>query len=233
MAFENFDETIAVEVDHHFFRMAGDFDVARLSVERTGKVGGGFFAGHLHDVEGVVFLREYPSHVIVVFADPGARDIRLAGRLRKQRKGGAEKDCQKEESHGSLALLAGRLLLRYVSAAILLPAGLGVLRANGAFLTEAHDFELGGGKAECFKELASVFGARIAEGQIVFVGAALIAEAFDGQFVVGILGEDFAQGFGVGLERGFSIGANGLLVVVEVGVLDAIEEILDLGLGGV
>ena len=123
--------------------------------------------------------------------------------------------------------------MRYVSAAILLPAGLGVLAANGAFLTEAHDFELGVGKAESFKELAGVFGARVAEGQIVFVGAALIAEAFDGQFVVWILGEDFAQGFGVGLERGFGIGANGLLVVVEVGVLDAIEEILDLGLGGV
>src|SRR6266436_320551 len=90
-----------------------------------------------------------------------------------------------------------------MAAAVLLPAGLGALHAEGLFLAEAHGA-----------------GAAVAQAQVVFSGPALVAVAFDDHFEARIAFQEIG-GF---RERGASIGTNVGFVVVEIGVAHFTQE---------
>src|SRR5229473_1720798 len=107
-----------------------------------------------------------------------------------------------------------------VAAAVLLPAGLVALRAERFFLAEADGGHAVGRAAQRDEVLLHGAGAAIAERQVVFRGAALVAVAFDGHAKLRVV----AQELGGLSERLASVRANVRLVEVEVGIANFIEE---------
>src|SRR5229473_2934572 len=107
-----------------------------------------------------------------------------------------------------------------MAAAVLLPAGLGALHAEGLFLAEAHGADAVGGDAERYDVLLHGAGAAVAQAQVVFSGPALVAVAFDDHFEARIAFQEIG-GF---RERGASIGTNVGFVVVEIGVAHFTQE---------
>src|SRR6266852_2749412 len=107
-----------------------------------------------------------------------------------------------------------------MAAAVLLPASLVALRAERLLLAKAHGAEAVGGNAQRNDVLLNGGGAAIAEAQVVFRGAALVAVAFDGRFDRRVVLQE-VRGLG---ERGTGIGTKVGLVVVEIGVAHLLEE---------
>src|SRR6266852_1058304 len=101
-----------------------------------------------------------------------------------------------------------------VAAAILLPAGFVALGAEGLFFAEADGAEAIGGDAQGDEILLDGAGAAIAEREVVFGGAALVAVAFDGHAKLRIVAQEVS---GLG-KRFASVRANVGLVEVEIGV---------------
>src|SRR6267378_168745 len=91
-----------------------------------------------------------------------------------------------------------------VAAAILLPARFVVLVAEGLFLAEADGADAIGGDAQGNEILLDGAGAAIAEREVVFGGAALVAVAFDGHAKLRIVAKELS-GRGERLAR---VGAN-------------------------
>src|SRR6267143_2574939 len=101
-----------------------------------------------------------------------------------------------------------------MTATVLLPAGLVALVAEGLLLAEADGAEAIGRNAQRNDILLHGSGAAIAQGQVVFRGATLVAVALDGHFEPRIIFQEIP-----GLrERGAGIGTNVNLVVVEIGI---------------
>src|SRR6266478_1201505 len=107
-----------------------------------------------------------------------------------------------------------------VAAAVLLPAGFVALGAEGLFFAEADGAEAIGGDAQGDEILLDGAGAAIAEREVVFGGAALVAVAFDGHAKLRIV----AQELGGRGERLAGVGANVGFVEIEVGVAHCIGE---------
>src|ERR1700741_906115 len=103
-----------------------------------------------------------------------------------------------------------------VAATILLPAGFVGLHAEGLFLAPTGGSEAVGRNAEADEILLNGVGATVAEGEIVFGGAAFVAMAFDGDAGLGIVLEE-AGGL---LKRLTSVRTNFSGIVIEEGVAD-------------
>src|ERR1700694_5884313 len=99
-----------------------------------------------------------------------------------------------------------------MAATVLLPAGLVALVAEGLLLAEANDGEAVGRNAQRNEVLLDGAGAAIAQAQVVFRGATLVAVAFDGYLETWII---FQEIRGLGKWRA-SVGTNVGLVAVEI-----------------
>src|SRR5690242_3038772 len=119
-----------------------------------------------------------------------------------------------------------------VYAAILLPAVLGVILADRALFAVADHGKLRVGDSDVDQIVLGRLRAPIAERQVVFGRASLIAVAFDLHFVIRILLDDVAQLDGVGAQGRNRVGTQAALVVVEIGVGNARQELIDAGAGG-
>src|SRR5260370_30064215 len=108
-----------------------------------------------------------------------------------------------------------------MAAAILLPASLGVLHAEGLLLTEADGAHTVGGDAQRHEILLDGVGTAIAEAEVVFGGAALVAMTFDGDFDRRVLLQEVRSR----RERRTSVRTNVGLVVVKVGVTHSLVKI--------
>src|SRR6266849_2979845 len=107
-----------------------------------------------------------------------------------------------------------------MAAAVLLPAGLAVLHAEGLFFAEANGGDAVGGNAQRNDVLLDGACAAITEAQVVFGGTTLVAMAFDGYFDrVMVLQE--VRGLG---KRVAGVGTNISLVVVEIGIAHFSQE---------
>src|SRR5258708_39730793 len=107
-----------------------------------------------------------------------------------------------------------------MAAAVLLPAGFVPLVAAGLLLAEADGVDAVGRNAQRNHVLLHGAGTAIAEAQVVFRGAPLVAVAFDGHLEPRIVFQEIR-----GLrERGASIGTKVGLVVVEIGIADFSHE---------
>src|SRR5712664_162057 len=107
-----------------------------------------------------------------------------------------------------------------MAAAVLLPAGLVTLVAEGLLLAEADGVDAVGRNPQRNHVLLHGAGTAIAEAQVVFRGAALVAVAFDGYLEARIVFQEI-RGLG---ERGAGIGTKVGLVVVEIGIADFFQE---------
>src|SRR6266481_4881312 len=108
-----------------------------------------------------------------------------------------------------------------MAAAILLPASLSVLHAEGFLLAEADGAHTVGGDSQRHEILLNGVGTAIAEAEVVFRGPALVAMAFDGDFDRRVLLQEVrSRG-----ERGASVGTNVGFVVVEIGVTHSLVKI--------
>ncbi len=74
-------------------------------------------------------------------------------------------------------------------------------------------------------------GAFLTERHVVLGGTTLVAMAFNGQLVIGIILQDVAQLGGIDLQGLDPVGAQGVLVVVEIGILNATQKGVDVGAG--
>src|SRR6266481_951932 len=108
-----------------------------------------------------------------------------------------------------------------MAAAILLPASLGVLHAEGFLLAEADGAHTVGGDSQRHEILLDGVGTAIAEAEVVFGGAALIAMAFDGDFDRRVLLQEVRSR----RERRTSVRTNVGLVVVKISVAYFLIEI--------
>src|SRR5260370_38002031 len=107
-----------------------------------------------------------------------------------------------------------------MAAAVLLPAGLVTLVAEGLLLAEADGVDAVGRNAQRNHVLLHGAGTAIAEAQVVFRGAPLVAVAFDGYLEARIVFQEIR-----GLrERGAGIGTKVGLVVVEIGITNFSHE---------
>src|SRR5579863_9966101 len=77
--------------------------------------------------------------------------------------------------------------------AVLLPAGLAFILTNGLFLAVADHAKLLSGNPYLHQVGLGCLGTRFAEGHVVLGRAALVAVAFDGEFVVRIILQNVAQ----------------------------------------
>ena len=102
-----------------------------------------------------------------------------------------------------------------MAAAILLPAALVVLHAEGLLLAETDGVELARGDAEGNKILLHGGGAAVAETEIVFGRAAFVAVALDGRFNRGMRFEELSRLS----ERGTGVGADVRFVKIEESIL--------------
>ena len=102
---------------------------------------------------------------------------------------------------------------------VLLPAAFGGFRAGRPFLAIADCFEVLHGDPELRHEIARGGGPAIAEAEVVFSRAALVAVALDDDAGVGEVGEDSLQRFGIRREGGAGVGPNVVRIVIEQGVL--------------
>src|SRR5437667_10271732 len=101
-----------------------------------------------------------------------------------------------------------------MTATVLLPAGLVALVAEGLLLAEADGAEAIGRNAQRNEILLHGGGAAIAQGQVVFRGATLVAVAFDGRLDGRVPLQEVR-----GLRKGSaSVGTNVGFVVVEIGI---------------
>src|SRR5258708_26544249 len=107
-----------------------------------------------------------------------------------------------------------------MAAAVLLPAGLVALVAEGLLLAEADGVDAVGRNAQRDHVLLHGAGTAIAEAQVVFRGAPLVAVAFDGYLEARIVFQEI-RGLG---ERGAGIGTKVGLVVVEIGITNFSHE---------
>src|SRR5467141_1797499 len=115
---------------------------------------------------------------------------------------------------------SGSVGFHEMAAAVLLPAGLVVLVAEGLLLAEADDVQAVGRNAQRNEVLLDGGGAAIAKAQVVFRGATLVAVAFDGCFNRWVpLQEVRSRG-----ESDASVGTNVGLVVVEIGIAHFSQE---------
>src|SRR5438309_8430011 len=101
-----------------------------------------------------------------------------------------------------------------MAAAVLLPAGFVVLHAEGLLLAEADGAEAVGRNTQRNQILLDGAGAAVAEAEVIFGGATLVAMAFDGDFDRRVLLQEVSRL----RERRAGIGTNVGLVVVKVGV---------------
>src|SRR6202158_3918153 len=107
-----------------------------------------------------------------------------------------------------------------MAATVLLPAVLVVLAAEGLLFAEADGAEAIGRNAQRNEVLLHGGGAAIAQGQVVFRGATLVAVAFDGRLDGRVPLQEVR-----GLRKGSaSVGTNVGLVVVEIGVAHFSQE---------
>jgi hypothetical protein len=120
----------------------------------------------------------------------------------------------------SYEVVLGLVGLDEVADAVALPAFFVALGAKLFFLAEARGVETVGGNAELHEVILNGRGAAIAEDQVVFGGAALVAAALDGHFDLRILAQE-VRGLA---ESVAGIGADVGFVEVEVGVLHFLEE---------
>ena len=118
-----------------------------------------------------------------------------------------------------------------VDAAVALPAGFVVVFADGLLLAEADHVELRGGNAHLDQVVLGGAGTPVAQRDVVLGGTALIAVALDGQLVARVIFQDVAQFRGVGLQGLHGVGAQRGLVVVEIGVFDFGQQLIDAGAG--
>ncbi len=128
--------------------------------------------------------------------------------------------------------IGGRGLLRCgrdVGAAVALPAVFGLIGADRAFLAVANQAQLSRRDAHRHKELLRGARAAVAERQIVLLGTALIRVAFDQQFLVGIIGQDVPDHGDISLQNGGCIVADGRLIVIEQGVVQMSEFLVERG----
>src|SRR5712691_2159754 len=103
-----------------------------------------------------------------------------------------------------------------MAAAVLLPASLVALHAEGLFLAEADDRDAVGGNAQGNDVLLYSVGAAVTETQVVFRGATLVAVAFDGHFEPRIVFEEIG-----GLRKCRArVGTNVGFVVIEISITD-------------
>lgn len=116
-----------------------------------------------------------------------------------------------------------------VNAAVLLPAGFIVVIANRFVLAEALHRELIGWNSDFHQVVLRGFGALVPESQVVRFGAALVTVALDRQSIVGILNDDVTKFGGIRLQGLNCIRTKGVLIVVEVGILDLGKQSLDAG----
>src|ERR1700732_1222683 len=103
-----------------------------------------------------------------------------------------------------------------VAAAILLPAGFVALRAEGLFLAEANGADAIAGDPQGDEILLNGACAAIAEREVVFGGAALVAVALDGDANLRIVAQEVSR-FGEGFA---GIRANVCFVEIKIGVAD-------------
>src|SRR5258708_1148285 len=107
-----------------------------------------------------------------------------------------------------------------MAAAVLLPAGLVALVAEGLLLAEADGVAAVVTNPHTDHLLLHGAGTAIAEAQVVFRGAPLVAVAFDGYLEARIVFQEI-RGLG---ERGAGIGTKVGLVVVEIGITNFSHE---------
>src|SRR5260370_3430717 len=108
-----------------------------------------------------------------------------------------------------------------MAAAILLPASLGVLHAEGFLLAEADGAHTVGGDSQRHEILLDGVGTAIAEAEVVFRGAALVAMTFDGDFDRRVLLQEVRSR----RERRTSVRTNVGLVVVKVAATPSLLKI--------
>src|SRR5712664_2869802 len=101
-----------------------------------------------------------------------------------------------------------------MAAAVLLPAGLVALVAEGLLLAEADGVDAVGRNAQSEHVLLHGAGTAIAEAQVVFRGAPLVAVAFDGYLEARIVFQEIRSL----RERGAGIGTKVGLVVVKISI---------------
>src|SRR5579871_1548188 len=112
------------------------------------------------------------------------------------------------------------LLINKMSTPVLLPARFVVLGAEGLLLAIADGLDVIGRNAILNQRIFGCVGAVVAQGQVVFGGAALVAVALDGDFDVRVL----LQKVGVTLNCRLLIRADIVLIVVEVDILHVLVE---------
>src|ERR1041385_4193242 len=103
-----------------------------------------------------------------------------------------------------------------MGAAILPPRRLVVSRVEGTLFAVAHCADAAAVDAECLQIFFGRVRAAIAEGQVVLLGAALVAVTFDEQVVLPVS----LQPVGGGGQRRLRVGRERRLVESEEGVLD-------------
>ena len=115
-----------------------------------------------------------------------------------------------------------RCLVRFdeMAAAVLLPAGLVALHAERLLFAVADGGDAVGGNAEGDEVLLGGVGATIAESEVVFGGAALVAMTLDGYFDLRVVLQE-VRSLGKSVT---SVGANVGLVEVEISVAHFLEE---------
>src|SRR5258708_27463074 len=101
-----------------------------------------------------------------------------------------------------------------MAAAVLLPAGLVVLVAEGLLLAEADDVQAVGRNAERNEVLHHSGGTANAQAQVVFRGTTLVAVAFDGWFNRWVPLQEVRSR----RESDASVGTNVGLVAVQLGI---------------
>src|SRR5450432_3647540 len=107
-----------------------------------------------------------------------------------------------------------------MAAAILLVAIIRRLHTERLLLTKADGIQAVSRDAEGDEVLLGGTGAAIAQSQVVFGGAALVAMTFDGDFNLRIVAKEI-RGAG---QRGAGVGANVGFVEIEVGVFHLAQE---------
>jgi len=100
-------------------------------------------------------------------------------------------------------------------AAVALPAILGFFGADGLLFSVADQGQLIIRNSHGNQELLYVVCSAIAQGQVVFLGAALVGVTFDEQLLAGIVGENFTNHVHVVFQSDARVGANSALIEVE------------------
>src|SRR6266851_2560547 len=108
---------------------------------------------------------------------------------------------------------------------VLLPARFIRLGAERLLFPEADSLDAVGGDSRSYQRVLHCTGAVVAEGQVVFRRAALVAVSLNREVDAGML----LQERDIGLNGGLIGGANVGLVVIEVNVLHILREQLLLG----